>query len=99
MAFVEKAKYMGVWIHKNLRWDTHIYGITTKAYNVFGLAKHTLYNAPIKVKLVAYKTLCRPFVEYACEAWDPHTKKLTEHLELFQNELNMNDKSKGRNRS
>ena len=42
IAFVEKAKYMGIWIHKNLRWDTHIYGITTKAYEVYGLVKHTL---------------------------------------------------------
>ena len=39
----------------------------------------------MKVKLVAYKTLCRPLVEYASEAWDPYTKKLIEHLELFQN--------------
>ena len=61
------------------------HNLTTKAYKVFGLVKHTLYNAPIKVKLIAYKTLCRPLVEYACEAWDPHTKKLTEYLELFQN--------------
>ena len=60
MAFVEKAKYMGVWIHKNLRWDTQIYGITTKADKVFDLVKHTLYNAPIKANLVAYKTLCLP---------------------------------------
>ena len=75
IAFVEKAKYLGVWIHRTLRWDTHIYDITTKAYKVFGLVKHTLYNAPIKVKLIAYKTLCRPLVEYAREAWDPHTKK------------------------
>ena len=39
----------------------------------------------MKVKLVAYKTLCRPLVEYASEAWDPYTKKLIEHLELIQN--------------
>ena len=71
---VEKAKYLGVTIHKSLKWDTHIYSITSKAYKVFGLIKHTLYNAPMKVKLVAYKTLCRPLVEYASEAWDPYTK-------------------------
>ena len=82
---VEKVKYLGVTIRNSLKWDTHVYNITTKAYKILGLIKHTLYNAPTKVKLVAYKSLCRPLVEYASEAWDPYTKKLIEHIELFQN--------------
>ena len=39
----------------------------------------------MKVQLVAYRFLCRLLVEYASEAWDPYTKKLIEHIELFQN--------------
>ena len=41
---------------------------------VFGLVKYTLYDAPMKVKPVAYKPLCRPLIKYDCEAWDPYTK-------------------------
>jgi len=32
-----------------------------------GMIKHVLFDAPGRVKRVAYLTLCRPLLEYACE--------------------------------
>ena len=43
-----------------------------------------MYQAPQPVKLIAYKTLCRPLLEYASEAWDPPHQYLTNDLEAVQ---------------
>ena len=37
-----------------------------------------------KVRLLAYVTLCRPLLEYACEIWDPTTQFLITKLEDVQ---------------
>ena len=38
-----------------------------------------------KTKLIAYKTLCRPLLEYSSAAWDPYLKKNIDSLEMVQN--------------
>ena len=62
----------------------HIDYTTNKALRVLGLIKHVLYDAPEKVRLLAYVTLCRPLLEYACEIWDPTTQFLITKLEDVQ---------------
>jgi len=57
---------------------------TSKAYRVFGLIKLTPGNAPENVKIIAYKTLCRPLLEYAAEVWDQYNKRLITKLEVTQ---------------
>ena len=37
----------------------------------FFMKQHVLFDAPRKVKRVAYLTLCIPLLEYGCEVWDP----------------------------
>ena len=46
------------------------------------MIKRVLYNAPKKVNLISYLTLCRPTLEYACKAWDPY---LVEHVGQLEN--------------
>ena len=50
-----------------------------------GLLRHTLYDAPMQIKRVAYFTLCRPVLEYGSEAWDPYEKEQVTKLEVLQN--------------
>ena len=38
----------------------------------------------IKTKSIAYKTLCRPLLEYSLAVWDPYLKKI-DSLEMVQN--------------
>jgi len=52
---------------------------------VLGLIKLTLGNAREYVKILAYKTLCRPLLEYAAEVWDPCSESLITKLEVTQN--------------
>ena len=67
-----------------MKWGCHIDYAANKALRVLGLIKHVLYDAPKKVRLLAYVTLCRPLLEYACEIWDPTTQFLITRLEDVQ---------------
>ena len=86
---VECCKYLGVMLHQNLKWETHVNMVIGKAFRVLGLIKHTLFNAPRKVKFVAYVSLCRPIVEYAAEVWDPYMVKDIHSIEMVQNSAMM----------
>ena len=68
---VESFKYLGVTIANDFSWDLHIDEIVAKASQRLGFMKHVLFDALRNVKRVAYLTLCRPQLEYACEVWDP----------------------------
>ena len=39
---------------------------------------------PRQTKVLCYKALVRPLVEYACTVWDPHTQKNISKLEMLQ---------------
>lgn len=82
---VQEIKYLGVTINSNLKWENHINIIVNKAMRILGLLKSTLFDADTKVKLIAYKTLCRPLLEYASAAWDPYMKKDITNIEMVQN--------------
>ena len=71
---MQPVKYLGVYLSHDMKWCCHIDYIANKALRVLGLIKHLLYDAPGKVKLIAYVTLRRPLLEYACEIWDPTTQ-------------------------
>ena len=76
--------YLGVIISQEMNWTNHINTVHTKALRILGLLKHSLHNAPQNVRLLAYKTICRPLLEYAAEIWDPVTKSQTTQLENIQ---------------
>ena len=65
------VKYLGVFMTSNLKWDLHVNAVVNRATRILGLIRHTLFEAPTNIRLVAYKTLCRPLLEYASAAWDP----------------------------
>ena len=57
---VEKAKYLGVIIQSDMRFNTHIQKKIMTAKQQLGMIKRALYWAPEKAKLLAYKTLLSP---------------------------------------
>ena len=57
----------------------HIEYTTQKAQKVV-----RLHDAPEKIKLLAYSTLCQPILEYASEVWDPSSRKLEQQIEAVQ---------------
>ena len=82
---VDNIKYLGVTIKNDLKWNSRISNICTKAYITLGFLKRTLFSCPQNVKEAAYKGMVRPILEYGSSVWDPHTGKLQEELEKVQN--------------
>lgn len=84
IAHTNSFKYLGVTFTNNLTWSTHIDTICASARRKLGLLRHKLKKSPPDVKLLAYNTLIRPRLEYACIVWDPHTKNDINKLEQIQ---------------
>lgn len=77
-------KYLGVCIQSDLKWHSHITNITGKANRALGNIKRSLNGAPVKTKLIAYKTVVLPILEYASQVWSPYLIGLAKSLEKTQ---------------
>ena len=81
---VENAKYLGITMTKDFRWNTHIDNITSKANQTLGfLRRNVQINCP-RIKTAAYQTLVWPLLEYAPTVWDPHTQANIRKIEMVQ---------------
>ena len=81
---VQSAKYLGVTIQNNLKWDKHINSITNKANQSLGFLRRNLKINSSKAKDHAYKAIVRPKLEYSSSVWDPHTKCQKDQIEKVQ---------------
>ena len=61
---VDNIKYLGVTITNDLKWNTHISNICTKANRTLGFLRQTLFSCPQNVKEAAYKGMVRPILVY-----------------------------------
>ena len=73
---VDNIKHLGVTITSDLKWNTHISNICTKANRTLGFLRRTLFSCSQDVKEAAYKGMIRPILEYGSSVWDPYTGKL-----------------------
>ena len=81
---VESIKYLGVTITSDLRWNTHVSNVCTKAKRTLRFLRRNLYSCPQEVKEAAYKGLVRPVLDYGSSDWDPPGEVLQEDLESVQ---------------
>lgn len=81
---VEEHKYLGLTLTSRLNWSTHINNICSSARKKLGFLKHKLGDAPSSLRLIAYKSIVRPTLEYGSIVWDPHTITNKEKLEKIQ---------------
>ncbi|XP_070196664.1 uncharacterized protein [Littorina saxatilis] len=81
---VDAIKYLGVTIQKDAGWDKHINNVCAKANSALGMLRRNLKIGSPKTKELAYKSLVRPIVEYACTVWDPHKIKEVSQIEKVQ---------------
>ena len=82
---VDSIKYLGVTITHDLRWNTHISNMYTKANRTLGFLRRNPYQFHQDVKEVAYKGLVRPILEYGSCFWDPQVVDLQQEIEKVQN--------------
>ena len=60
---VESIKYLGVTITCDLKWNSHIRNVCSKANRTLGFLRRNLFSCPQDVKEAAYKSMVRPILE------------------------------------
>ena len=81
---VESIKCLGVTITSDLRWNTHVSNVCTKANRTLGFLRRNLYSCPQEVKEATYKGFVRPVLDYGSSVWDPPGVVLQKELESLQ---------------
>ena len=74
LASVPSAKYLGVTITDDLRWDTHIQNICDKANRTIGFLRRNLNIGAVSIKQQAYFILVRPLNRMGPIHTSQHTK-------------------------
>ena len=67
-----------------MSWTNHVNHIASDASKILGFIRRNLSRCDSKVKVVAYKALVLPKLEYASTVWDPHQACLVDKLEMVQ---------------
>jgi hypothetical protein len=82
---VDEFNDLGVIVSSKLTWDTHINNCVTKANKRLGLIKRCVgYEVSNKAKLLCYKSLVRPLLEYGTMLWSCNSRKTLIRLESVQ---------------
>ena len=81
---VDSIKYLGVTITSDLKLNSHIRNVCSKANRTLGFLRQNLFSCPQDVKEAAYKSMVRPILEYGSTVWDPHCNGLNDELENVQ---------------
>jgi len=81
---VSDNPYLGLQIHEDLTWDTHIQQVCSKANRSLGFLKRNLKRCPQKLKELSYLTLVRSITEYGCAIWDPYQQHHIKGIEQIQ---------------
>jgi len=76
-----QEKDLGITMQPNLDFDKHIGIITGRANKILGMISRSYDNKQKNNILQLYKTLVRPHLEYAVQAWRPYKQK---HLNLIE---------------
>ena len=84
LQFVKDTKYLGITIQDYLQWTTHISGAKSKANRTLGSLRRNLRHCPQELRQLAYFTLVRSKLEYACSIWDPYLAKDINLIEATQ---------------
>ena len=67
-----------------MKFTAHIYRKLMTANQQLDIIKRALYWAHSNAKLVAYKTLCLPHLEYSAAAWESSSKRNISDIEQLQ---------------
>lgn len=81
---VQSAKYLGVTLSADLKWNNHIQQMTSKANKSLSFIRRNLQINSKSVKDRAYQSLVRPKLEYCCSVWDPYTTENIYKIEQVQ---------------
>jgi len=72
---VTEEKDLGVTFQSDLKFDKHIVKCVNKANRKIGIIRRTFACLGKNMFLTLYKSMIRPYMEYATTVWSPHLKK------------------------
>ena len=81
---IDSAKYLGVTLTPDLRWNNHVHSVRNKSSATMWLLQRNMRISSTQIKTRAYNTYVRPQLEYAATIWDAHTKLNINKLEQVQ---------------
>ena len=81
---VSQERDLGVLIRDDLDWDAHVAKVVSKANSVLGMIWRTYECKSMKNIIQLYKTLVRPHLEYAVQAWRPYKQHHIDEIEKVQ---------------
>ena len=84
LTITNATKYLGLNLTSDLKWNSHIQKVSSKANGILGLLRRNLRVGSKTIKTRAYEALVRPHLEYACTVWDPHTQVNIKRLDMVQ---------------
>ena len=62
----DSTSYLGVQLSADMKWNSHVKKVTAKRNTMLGILRRNLKNCPKNLKDLAYKSILRPKLEYAC---------------------------------
>lgn len=71
-------------ITNDFSWHTHIHNVINNANCTLGYLHYNFAQVPSSLKLLLYRTLIRPKLEYASSIWDPAQHPLIDATESVQ---------------
>ena len=90
---VPQIKYLGFQISQDLKWNSHINFISSKANQSLGFLKRNLKINSQTIKEKAYKSIVRPKLEYCSTVWDPKCIKNPKEGNKTQASISVRDGS------
>jgi len=82
---VDSAKYLGIVLDANLKWDEHINFITSRVSRKLYVLQQFSYSMPPNLVANIYFTCIQPIIEYACTVWGHFLNKDSNRIQRLQN--------------
>lgn len=87
MESISSFKYLGFTLSNDLTWHVNVSSLLASASKTLGYLKHQLCLAPCHMKLLVYRSLVRPELEYASTISKLHHVMLITNIEAVQNHV------------
>ena len=84
LSYENSAKDLGIYISKDLKWETHINKIVQQASFISYRITKSFRSKSIRVLLKLYKTYVRPKLEHNTPVWSPYLSKNINAIENVQ---------------
>ncbi|PIK37755.1 reverse transcriptase [Apostichopus japonicus] len=81
---VNEEKDLGVIVSSSLKLNTQVVACVKRANRILGMIYRTFETKELVLMLQLYKSLVRPHLEFAIQAWNPYLKGDIDYLEKVQ---------------